>query len=127
MTGSRIRAALPVLLSTDLDRTEDYYTSKLGMRRSARYMTYLVLERDDIELHFRYAASHRPPEHSLCRWLTDDVEALHDEFNQRGARIVEDLRALPSGALGFVLADPDDNRIEISALPRELASLGRRR
>ena len=49
--GRMIRAAIPVLASTDLDRTATFY-APVGFTAAERHNRYLLLHSGDVELHF---------------------------------------------------------------------------
>ena len=77
--------ACPILPSRDLDVTETFY-AKLGFKFGSRYDAegYLILYRDDVELHFFRAPDHVPEtcDHGVYLRLTE-VAAWSDDLAEK--------------------------------------------
>ncbi|MEL6435357.1 MAG: VOC family protein [Pseudomonadota bacterium] len=66
----------------DMDRTVAFYES-LGFKLHARYETYLVFARDNIELHFAHNSDHVPEKSQFAAYFhTDDVDALSADYEE---------------------------------------------
>jgi len=75
---------IPVLPTTDLDATARFYSDTLGFEVVATYPEYLVVERDEVRLHFWLTRDPNLAEESACRIDVTDVDALYEEMNAAG-------------------------------------------
>lgn len=94
--------------------TKDYYLNKLGFRQfgNADYDGYLMLEKDNIQIHFFEFKELDPKQNYGQVYIrTDDVEKLYRSFLARGTAIHPNgqLRKRPWGQKEFSLLDPDSN------------------
>jgi catechol 2,3-dioxygenase-like lactoylglutathione lyase family enzyme len=113
ITFGRIAAAVPV---GDISRALAFYQGILGMTvtfRNGDPTGFVILHRDAAELHLTLVKGHRAGVHNVAHLMVDDAAALHDHLVANGVRIVKGLRDADYGLRGFVLADPDGNRIDI--------------
>ena len=78
-----IRATVPVLASLDLDTTLAFYCDRLGFAERLRAPDYLIVARDDCELHFWLCAERHIAENTSC-YVRGDTQALHVDFQARG-------------------------------------------
>lgn len=114
-----------VLTVADIERSANFYTAVLGMRRVAfgAGRVALVFGTQKINLHphgreFEPRAAHPTPGSAdLCFLTATPLESVIAQLRERGIAIVEG--PLPrTGASGPILSvyvrDPDDNLIEIS-------------
>jgi hypothetical protein len=74
---------------------------------------FVIRERDAAELHLTRVRGHKGGRRNVVRLLVDDATALHDHLVAHDVRIVKGLRDAGYGLRGFVLADPDGNRIDV--------------
>src|SRR5581483_1742081 len=95
-----------VLLVEDVKRAADYYRDRLGFAiwlYDANPDHYASAERDDCHVHFAHFDGARaqpnsklvPPDMFDAYFWPDDVDALHAEFKERGARIFLAMRHQP--------------------------------
>jgi catechol 2,3-dioxygenase-like lactoylglutathione lyase family enzyme len=113
MTFGRIAAAVPV---SDISRALDFYQGILGMTvtfTNGVPVGFAILRRDAAELHLTHVKNHRAGLHNVAHLMVADATALHDHLVSHGVRIVKGLRDADYGLRGFVLADPDGNRIDV--------------
>ena len=107
-----------VLLVEDVKRAADYYRDRLGFAiwlYDANPDHYASAERDDCHVHFAHFDGARaqpnsklvPPDMFDAYFWPDDVDALHAEFKERGARIVHAPTDQPYGLREFRVQDPD--------------------
>jgi catechol 2,3-dioxygenase-like lactoylglutathione lyase family enzyme len=113
ITFGRIAAAVPV---SDISRALAFYRGILGM--TATFTNgdptgFVILRRDAAELHLTLVRGHRAGLHNVAHLMVDDATALHEHLVANGVRIVKGLRDADYGLRGFVLADPDGNRIDV--------------
>ncbi|WP_170177648.1 bleomycin resistance protein [Thermomonospora umbrina] len=115
----------PILPSRDLSATVEFYT-RLGFTVDGRYPDdgYLIISRDDVELHFFSAPDMSPlaDAHAVYLRLDTDVRAVHEEWSRLG--ITDSPTGNPRllapemtgyGMLEFALVDPDGNLFRIGA------------
>lgn len=109
----RIAATLPV---TDMSEALAFYVDGMGFTKvfeNGDPVGFVILERDDAELHLTLQPQHRAAPFNVAHLIVDDVEALHDRVRQHGARIVKGIRDQEYGLRAFVMADPFGNRIDV--------------
>ncbi len=100
----------------DLDRALAFYVDVLGMEvtfRNGNPIGFVILERDDAELHLTVVRDHRAGTHNVAHLMVADATALHGHLEAHGVRVVKGLRDADHGLRGFVFADPDGNRIDV--------------
>jgi catechol 2,3-dioxygenase-like lactoylglutathione lyase family enzyme len=108
--------AVPVLYSTDLDRTASYY-GPLGLRVSERHDTYLVMRAGPVELHF--SSGHLAPAPGQAFLHVADAGKLWKELKGRSVTGLGPVEDHPSGLREFVVTDPDGNRIRLGSRTRQ--------
>ena len=94
--------------------TEQYYTEKLGFQNvgTADYDGYLILEKDNIEIHFFEFKTLNPTENYGQVYIrTNDIDALFQAFLAKNVSIhpAGHLQQKPWGQKEFSLLDPDHN------------------
>jgi catechol 2,3-dioxygenase-like lactoylglutathione lyase family enzyme len=113
VTFGRIAGAVPV---RDISRALGFYQDILGMSvtfTNGDPTGFVVLERDAAELHLTLVKDHRAGLHNVAHLMVADAAALHEHLVTNGVRIVKGLRDADYGLRGFVMADPDGNRIDV--------------
>ena len=109
---SRIAPELPV---ADLHASIAYYEQQLGFRVVAQMSVgdYAIVERDDIAIHlFKNDAGHCSP--VGIHIFTEDLDALHAELQQRGARVSQGIERKPWGNRDFRVRDDSGNEIKFT-------------
>lgn len=109
-----LSAIHPKLPMRDKKVTRDYYINELGFTDIGRidYEAYLMLAKDDIEIHFFLFKELNPLENYGQVYIrTNDIEALYESFKKNGVAIHpnDPLQARPWGQKEFSLLDPDHN------------------
>jgi catechol 2,3-dioxygenase-like lactoylglutathione lyase family enzyme len=110
---------LPVLPSLDIAETLAFYRDELGFETVVHQAAdYLILRRDEMELHF---------------WLTDDrslcertsvylrgggIGALHGEYSAGGVKSLSDLETRPWNMEEFYVHDPHGNLLRFGRIPQ---------
>lgn len=114
-----VARVVPILPSRSLARTIAFY-AKLGFAgRLLADGTYLILTRDDLELHFFPHPTLQPEAcYAGCYLRTLDVDRLHDEFGRAGLPAsgiprIEAVEDKPWGLREFALLDEDGNLLRI--------------
>jgi catechol 2,3-dioxygenase-like lactoylglutathione lyase family enzyme len=107
--------AIPILPSTDLDRTAAYYES-VGLHLIERSEGYLRLHSGSVELHFSTAEDARTPGEAFVH--VPDAGRLWKRLRSEGVTGLGPVEDQPWGLREFVLTDPDGNRLRVgSAAP----------
>lgn len=93
--------------------TCNYYVGKLGFTKfGGDYDDYLMLERDNIQIHFFLFKELNPKENYGQVYIrTNEIEKLYQSFLDKGAEIHPNgqLQLKPWGQREFALLDPDNN------------------
>jgi hypothetical protein len=119
MFGQRFRKNMlteinPKLPMRDKAVTREFYLNKLGFEQfgSADYDGYLMVQKDNIQIHFFEFRELDPGENYGQVYIrTDDIDALYRLFLERRVNIHPngDLQVKPWGQKEFSILDPDNN------------------
>ena len=104
----------PKLPMRDKNATKDYYVNRLGFNvfGHADYPDYLMLERDQIQIHFFLFKELDPKENYGQVYIrTHQIDALYQSFLDTATPIHPNgpLQIKPWGQKEFSLLDPDNN------------------
>lgn len=110
--------AIPILLSTDLDRTAGFY-SQLGFTERSRWDDYLIVTREAAELHFFRDTDRRHA--GGCYLRIGDAKSLHGEWSDAEGGRIFPLQTTDYGLVEFAIHDPDGNQIRIGSPDGEAA------
>lgn len=102
----------PKLPSRNLNLTYDYYIHKLGFREVNRYPDYLIVSKDNVEIHFFPFSDLNPKENYGQVYIRcQGIETWYRELMDRGVEIHPHapLATKPWGQKEFSLLDPDNN------------------
>lgn len=102
--------AIPILCSTDLDRTIDYYRS-LGLQVVERHDSYLVMHAGAAELHFTSEPVTSAPGQAFLH--VPDAAKMWKQLQIHGLAGIGPVQDQPTGLREFVVTDPDGNRIRV--------------
>lgn len=94
--------------------TRDYYINKLGFKEfgSADFEGYLMVQKDQIQIHFFEFKDLDPKEnYGMVYIRTDDIDGLYQSFLDKNVPIHPNtpLQTKPWGQKEFALLDPDHN------------------
>ena len=94
--------------------TQQYYINKLGFQAigSANFDAYLMLQKDNIEIHFFEFKTINPLENYGQVYIrTNNIDALYQSFLDKNIAIhpAGHLQKKPWGIKEFSLLDPDNN------------------
>src|SRR5580704_1727852 len=111
-TRSRIAPELPV---ADLSEALQYYEQKLGFRVAMQMPggDYAIVERDDVAIHL-FQVDARSSSPVGIHVFTKDLETLHAELRQRGARVSQGIQRKPWGNRDFRVNDDAGNEIKFT-------------
>ena len=104
----------PKLPMRDKAATKDFYLNKLGFKTlgNTDYEGYLIIEKDNIQIHFFEFKSLDPKENYGQVYIrTDDIEGLYQSILSSNVAIhpAGHLQTKPWGQKEFALLDPDSN------------------
>lgn len=104
----------PKLPMRDKAVTRNFYLNKLGFQEfgSADYEGYLMVEKDQIQIHFFEFKTLEPGENYGQVYIrTNDIDTLYQTFLDNAVNIHPNgsLQTKPWGQREFALLDPDNN------------------
>jgi DNA-binding transcriptional MerR regulator len=112
-TPARLRRAIPVLASLDLEATQRFYAERLGFARLVTYPDYAISARDDLEVHFWLTDDANIPSLTSCRFDVTGIDALYEEIQAAGVvHPNAPLQEQPWGMKEFGVTDADGNLIK---------------
>ena len=114
ITKSRIKKMSPQFLVTDLDRSLEFYTKKLGFDVDFHYEDfYLGVIKDGHSIHLKLGEptveerqNKRENEDLDIVFSVQGIEDLYEEYSARDVEFVQPLRDMAYGK-EFYIADPD--------------------
>jgi catechol 2,3-dioxygenase-like lactoylglutathione lyase family enzyme len=115
LSPEQARSAIPILPSTDLDRTAGFWT-RFGFRETRRYPGYLLLNSGDAELHFSQPDAPFSP--GECFLHVGDARQLWKRLKDRDVDGIGQIADTDYGLREFVATDPDGNRIRFGSPAR---------
>ena len=109
---SRVAPELPV---SNLKRSIAYYERRLGFRVAMQMPggDYAIVERDDVAIHL-FKSMPRVPSPVGIHVFTKDLETLHAELRERGARVSQGIQRKPWGNRDFRVSDDSGNEIKFT-------------
>jgi len=102
----------PKLPMRDKMATQKFYLENLGFEEMGNYEDYLILQKDNIEIHFFNFPSLNPEENYGQIYIrTNDIEKLYHSLidNKTNIHPNGNLQIKPWGQKEFALLDPDNN------------------
>ncbi len=104
-----LKSIIPRLPARDLEATKRFYTEQLDFEVTGEYENYLLLSKDQGEVHF-YFAPDTVPERSDCMMylrVETGIEALYESYRQRAIPFAQlsHLEQKPWGQLEFAILD----------------------
>lgn len=108
---------IPILASRDIGETVAFY-ERLGFAVRGLYEdfgpAYLIVRRDDVELHFVHSPEADPHEsHGGCYLRLADAQAVYDEWAAQGVPDLHAPKDTPWGMREFFIVDPSGNLLRI--------------
>lgn len=96
----------------DIGLTKDYYLNKLGFEERGDYGDYLIVSKDQIEIHFFEFKALDPAENYGQIYIrTNTIDELYEHLLENKIAIHPNghLKTKPWGQREFSLLDPDSN------------------
>jgi catechol 2,3-dioxygenase-like lactoylglutathione lyase family enzyme len=112
---------LPVLPSLNIRETQAFYVEQLGFS-SVVYEAhnYLIVRREEMELHFWLTDNHALSESSSVYIRGGQVPALYAEYMTRGVPILDGFQVRPWNMKEFYVSDPHGNLLRFGCAPEEI-------
>jgi hypothetical protein len=109
---------IPILASLDIAESRDFYVGQLGFAsRVYEDHNYLIVRRDEMELHFWLTDDKRFPDNTSCYIRGGQVGALYDEFRARGVPRLSEFVVRPWNMKEFHIIDPHGNLLRFGCAP----------
>lgn len=92
--------------------TKNYYINQLGFKEIGDYVGYLILQKDNIEIHFfEYKELEPSTNYGQVYIRTNNIEDLYKSFIDNKIEIHPNgkMKTKPWGQKEFALLDPDNN------------------
>ena len=102
----------PKLPMRNIESTKEYYVNRLDFKLQGEYDQYLIVAKDEIEIHFFLFENLDPKENYGQVYIrTDNIEGLYESFMQNNISIHPNgkLQMKSWGQKEFSLLDPDGN------------------
>lgn len=103
---------IPILASLDIAETSSFYTGQLGFSVGYENTDYLIVKRDEMELHFWKTDDRRFPENTACYIRGGQVPALYEEYRGRGVPKLSPFLVRPWNMKEFYIHDPHGNLLK---------------
>lgn len=113
----KLNQAVPQLPTGDINKTADFFESKLGFTVLAKYpeQGHLILSRDNAEIQFWQAPSKEEAKtiavQSSCYIRVKNISELYEEFKGRGVPFGYELTEQPWGMKEMQVNEPYGNAI----------------
>ena len=114
ITYHKIKKMSPQFLVTDISRSIEFYTKKLGFELDFRYEDfYSGLVKDGYSIHLKLGkpsveerVNRKNNEHVDIIFSVEGIEDLYEEILNKSAEVIQPLRDMPYGR-EFYITDPD--------------------
>ncbi len=111
----QVKEAIPILPSLNLDETSGFY-ARLGFVEDSRWPDeYLIVSRDDGEIHFWACDDAELCKNSSCYVYVEDAAALYAEYLAEGIERMKAPEQTDYDVLEFSVIDPHGNLIRIGS------------
>ncbi len=111
----QVKEAIPILPSLNLDETAGFY-ARLGFVEDSRWPDeYLIVCRDDGEIHFWACDDPELSKNSSCYVYVEDAAALYAEYLTEGIEQMKAPEQTDYDILEFSVMDPHGNLIRIGS------------
>ncbi|MNL06365.1 Bleomycin resistance protein [compost metagenome] len=117
MANAILSSAIPQLPTGDIEKTANYFVSRLGFEVAAKYVEqkFLIVKRGAAEIHFWQTPTENEAtelgSESSCYIRVQNINALFAEFKEKGATFRYELKKQPWGMNEMQIDDPYMNAI----------------
>jgi hypothetical protein len=113
--SAKIHSIIPKLPSKNLKATRVFYEENLGFQKvGGDYPEYLMMKRDQIEIHFfLFLELNVLENYGMCYVRVEDIAGLYEELKQKEAHLPKlwKLEMKPWNQKEFSIIDKDHNLI----------------
>jgi catechol 2,3-dioxygenase-like lactoylglutathione lyase family enzyme len=110
---------IPVLASLNIAETAAFYVDKLAFTETYRDENYLIVRREQMELHFWHTDNRAFPENTSCYIRGGQVRALYDEYRAKSLPHISAFEVRPWNMKEFYIHDPHGNLLRFGMAPEE--------
>jgi len=111
--------AFPVLPTLNKDETRDFYVEKLGFTVVNDDEGYLIVRRDDTEIHFWLTDQAELPKASSCYIRGGQIRDLYAEYKEKQVKGLSEFKIQPWDMAEFHILDPHGNLLRFGCIPGE--------
>jgi len=108
---------LPILPSLDIAETLAFYSDQLGFAATYETADYLIVRRQEMELHFRLTGNRAFCESSAVYLRGGRIGALHREYSEKAVPTLTPLEVRPWNMEEFFVHDPHGNLLRFARIP----------
>lgn len=109
--------SIPILASLDIGETRDFYVWQLGFSVRHEMPHYLIVGRDDIELHFWKTDRRELSENTSCYIRGELVPELYSEYSQNRVLRLSTFEVREWNMKEFYILDPHGNLLRFGCEP----------
>jgi uncharacterized glyoxalase superfamily protein PhnB len=120
----KLTGVSPILLSSNMERSIEYFRDRLGFECTRHGDTFTICKRDEVSIFVASTDQPIVPHWQVVEMMwnlyirVDDVDAIYAEVQRRGAEIDYSLYDAPSGMREFGVQDPDGHDIAFGQPPQ---------
>ncbi len=116
-----VARTIPILPSPDIAVSRAFYRDRLGFQAVEPDMAqYLIVRRDEMEIHFWFCEDRKLPEVSSVYIRGGQVPSLYDEYLARGVERLSAFTVRLWDMKEFYVHDPHGNLLRFGCAPQEL-------
>ena len=108
---------IPILPSLDIGETLAFYCDQLGFAATYETPAYLIVRRQEMELHFWLTDSRALCESSSVYIRGGRTGTLHQEYSEKGVPRLTALELRPWNMEEFYIHDPHGNLLRFGRIP----------
>lgn len=112
--------SIPVLPSPDIGESREFYRDRLGFEVVTEMDEYLIVRRNEMEIHFWKSDDRKLPEVSSCYIRGGEVPTLHAEYSARGVQKLSPFTVRPWKMKEFYIHDPHGNLLRFGCASEEI-------
>ncbi len=112
---------IPILPSMNIGESQAFYEKQLGFSSTVyKEHNYLIMRRDEMEIHFWLTDNKLFPDNSSCYIRGGQIVALYEEYRSRGVPRLSDFTVRPWNMKEFYVIDPHGNLLRFGCAPEEI-------
>lgn len=112
---------IPILPSLNIDETQDFYVNRLGFDAVVyKEHNYLIVRRDEMEIHFWLTDNKMFPDNSSCYIRGGQVVALYEQYKTRNVPKLSEFEVRAWNMKEFYIIDPHGNLLRFGCAPEEI-------